>query len=622
MLMGVLLLSSGTATLAQQREFDQVQAVQDDSTVPPANDGRWAFRSLPDSGGAVVDRPHRATWYRTRFDGPAPTARNSWAVYLPYLYNGGQVWLNGSFVADVPESNAGHHNRWDRPHLIPLPASQLLETGNVLAIRAAVAPDDSPRRFPRIRIGAQSLLHPMYERRLFWTRTLPQITVSVCLLSAVFVLFIWWRRRSEVLYGLFGLAAFLWGIRTLTFVVEQVPTERWTLWRAVYLGATGGFIVVMAMFAMRHAGLRKRWTERAMVAYCIIGPLWLLLTGAATEPLVNRVWTAGLIPIGLSILILSVWRVSRERTLAATFMPVALVLAVLAGIHDYMIAWDAGQLVRVWPAWAAQRIFLLHYAANLLLLTMGGLLAVRFTRTLDALEDLNQNLESKVADRERELASNFARMATLQQENASSQARQLVMREIHDGLGSRLFTLLSRVERGDTQDAQVAEALRGCIGEMRLALDALAPGDLDFRAAWGNFLFRWQSLLEDAGVRPEWTIDMPEDATELAPKTALQLLRIAQEALTNVLKHAQATGVRVSLRIGNGRLELVVSDNGRGAATPAGPAGRGIDNMQARARQIDGHLEVRSGPDGMRVALRAPVPSHVDPAVKSPLSVP
>ena len=99
----------------------------------------------------------------------------------------------------------------------------------------------------------------------------------------------------------------------------------------------------------------------------------------------------------------------------------------------------------------------------------GGLLAARFILVLNSLENLNQTLETRVADRERHLAANYVKMTTMQEQAAAAQERQLIMREIHDELGSRLFTSLSRVERGDMDKEQIAATLRDCIADMRLA---------------------------------------------------------------------------------------------------------------------------------------------------------
>ena len=94
--------------------------------------------------------------------------------------------------------------------------------------------------------------------------------------------------------------------------------------------------------------------------------------------------------------------------------------------------------------------------SNTLLLAMGALLTARFIQTLSSLEDLNRTLETRVADRERALAANYERLAALEREHAASEERQLIMRDLHDGLGSQLFTSLSRVERGDMDDGQIA----------------------------------------------------------------------------------------------------------------------------------------------------------------------
>ena len=615
---------SREASPSQVIDFTHMERLDAAAAQPPDAAAAWVDTRLPHAAQAGQGGSAPMAWYRARFKGPLDAATATWAVYLPFFADGGQVWVNGRLAGSVAEGTPDIRVRWERPHLIALPPGLLRPDGNTLAIRIAQAPPGAVQHVPRVSVGPLSELQPRADRRGFWVRTMPQVTVVVCLLVAGFVLFIYWRRRSEVLYGLFGLAAALWGVRTLTFVIERMPMDSWQLWRITYLGATGGFIVVLALFALRFAGIRRPRVEGALIAYWLAGPVWLALAGARNEALVNQFWSAGLIPIGLAILGLSVWSLLRQRTVAASVMPATLVIAVLAGVHDYMIAWDAGLLTRWMPEWASQRIFLLHYGANLMLLGMGGVLTARFVEALSSLQaanhelaDLNETLEQRVAERERHLAANFERMADLERENAASQERQLIMREIHDGLGSRLFTSLLRVERGDMSSGQIAEALRDCIADMRLALEALSPDD-DFQAALGNFLFRWQTQMQEARIQPVWAIDVPDSGLDLSRQSALQLLRIAQEALTNVLKHAHARNVRIELRRRAGVLELEVADDGRGADLSNDRTGRGIGNMRARARQIGGELTLHSGAGGTQVLLRLPltdgVPIAAEPA--------
>lgn len=597
-------------------EFKHMQRLESGAAQPPdPNMTGWIDTALPHFVPAAPEgqRTH-VTWYRGRFDGPTNAdGDSSWAVYLPFFYTGGQVWVNGILVGSVPESTPDLHVRWERPHLVLLPPGLLLPLGNQLVMRAAAWPLQSAQHFPRVVVGPLAELQPRADLRTFWVRTMPQVTVVVCLLVAGFVLFIYWRRRSEVLYGLFGLAAAMWGVRTLTFVIERMPVDSWQMWRITYLCATGGFIVVLALFALRFAGIRLPRIEKGLLAYWLVGPIALWLAGLDYEGLINQWWSAGLIPIGVAILGLSVWSMLGQRTLTAAVMPVTLVVAVLAGVHDYLVAWNVDLLARWASDWASQRIFLLHYGANLMLLGMGGLLTVRFIEALSSLQtanrnlaDLNETLELRVAERERHLAANFERMADLHRDRAAAQERQLIMREIHDGLGSRLFTSLLRVERGDMNDQQIAAMLRDCIADMRLALEVLSPDD-DFQAALGNFLFRWQTLLQEAHIQLTWAIDVPQSALSLPRQAVLQLLRIAQEALTNVLKHARAQSVRIELRHSSDMLELEVLDDGTGADLSNGKTGHGVGNMRARARQLGGELDVRSRPGGTQVVLRLPM---------------
>jgi signal transduction histidine kinase len=152
--------------------------------------------------------------------------------------------------------------------------------------------------------------------------------------------------------------------------------------------------------------------------------------------------------------------------------------------------------------------------------------------------------------------------------------------------------------------------LKACIADMRLALEALASEEQDFRTALGNFMFRWERELRAAGVAPAWRIDVPDEVLAVSPHAALQVLRLLQEALTNVLKHAEARHVHVRLvRDGDSRIRLEVEDDGRGlppAPASATGTGRGLANMQARAQRLNARLDVASVPGRTCVTLVLP----------------
>jgi signal transduction histidine kinase len=603
------LVSTSTFRPNTVQRIGQASYFESPGSAPPAYGAGWQHIRVPVLQPPGAPSDSRAAWFRMRFDVPGePTA--FWGVLLPYFYGGGQIWLDGQQLADIPSATDRVHVRWERPHLIAMPQHLLHAGANELWVHAIPVAGENTLTFPEPLVGPVADLMPVYARRMFWVNTVPQLTVAACLAVSAFMLLIWWRLPEEALYGWFGLATLLWGIRTLTFVMETVPADRWPLWRLVYLGTTGGFVVVMAIFASCLAGVRSRWVERGLLAYWLTGPAWFAWHGVASDELVNRLWTAGLIPVAIGTVAMSFVTVRRLRTFGSLLLPAALGFATICGVHDYLIVWKPEWVGRIAPMWAGQRYFLLHHGANVLLATMGIMLATRFVRTARQLRDLNQTLESRIADRERTLADNYGRMAYLERQNAAAEERKLIMREIHDGLGSKLFTSLSRAERGAMDSAQMAASLRACISDMRLALDALAPDDSDLLITFGDFMFRWESELDAVGVRCIWDIDVAGDELSLPPHATLQVLRVAQEALTNVAKHSQATRVDLALRYLDGNLTLAIRDNGIGLPAARSSAGRGMHNMRARTAQLGGTLVVdQADGRGTRVVLSLSCPA-------------
>lgn len=604
------------AVAATQEPARAAVLLVDASQPPPDTDPRWSPVSVPDAQDGPL------AWYRVEFQVPAHPDTDSMMLYLPYFYGGGSIWVNRQPVASIQENSPTLRVHWERPFLIPLPLSTLHVGTNLLHLRVGAAQGNSSTRLPQLVLGPQSDLQSQFDRRLFVVRTIPLVTVVSGSVMGLFVIGIWLGRREEILYGLFGVAALLWALRTTTFVFDVMPAALWPLWRLLYHASTGGFIIVMALFALQLAGWNRRPIAIGLGIYGLLGPMLYAVSGDQAEEVVGRWWVLGLIPVGLSIAVVTFASAWRQRTLGTNLIAAAVALAVLSGVHDYLVAWDSPLLTALAPGWATHRLFLLHHGANLLLVAMGVVLTMRFVRSLHAVEEANRTLETRVQVREREIAASYARIATLQREQATFDERQRIMQDLHDGLGAQLFTSLLRAERGALDADATTAVLRGAIDEMRVAIEALASDEGDFRTTFGNFRFRWDQRLRDAGVSADWDVDLPDAVLAVAPHDGLQLLRVAQEALTNILKHAHARHVRITLQRRRDELVLEVSDDGVGLDSPHGEAGvqlhgatagsrRGLANMRARAQRLRARLFIGAAQagSGTRVTLELPMAS-------------
>jgi signal transduction histidine kinase len=95
----------------------------------------------------------------------------------------------------------------------------------------------------------------------------------------------------------------------------------------------------------------------------------------------------------------------------------------------------------------------------------------------------------------------------------------------------------------------------------------------------------------------------------LDPRNALHILRILQEAFANILKHAQASEIRVTTGAGDGWVSVGIADNGKGFAVEQAlqNGGKGLSNQQRRAQAIGGEVRFESSAAGTRLTLRLPL---------------
>jgi signal transduction histidine kinase len=236
---------------------------------------------------------------------------------------------------------------------------------------------------------------------------------------------------------------------------------------------------------------------------------------------------------------------------------------------------------------------------------------VKYKRIAHALAEsqrINAELEARVRQKEQELERNFDKLERLSRKAAVTDERQRIMTDMHDGIGANLISALCLAESGDAAPRDIAAVLRECIDDLRLTIDSLESGGDELLPALGNFRWRIEGRLARMGIELEWRVDDLPALPDLSPRKLLHILRILQEAVANVLKHAQATRIRLEATVfANGQgVSIRVSDNGKGLAMP-GTEGRGLGNMARRAASVGGHVSVSSTAEGTTVELQLPI---------------
>lgn len=210
----------------------------------------------------------------------------------------------------------------------------------------------------------------------------------------------------------------------------------------------------------------------------------------------------------------------------------------------------------------------------------------------------------------------FRREEAEHREQETRRERERISREIHDGIGSSfsnaIITLdllrsevdIPRRERLENLKQLLAEGLSGLrdliwtIEENEYTLGDLVP----------HLREKIIRPLEQERIEMTFEADVEDEQRSLSAMVRLNIIRIVQEAVANVIKHAGATEVRIGISDRDGYLTICIGDNGRGFDHSTGSAGYGLRNMRRRCEEMKGEFTLRSKP-GMGTEVRVRMPN-------------
>lgn len=246
----------------------------------------------------------------------------------------------------------------------------------------------------------------------------------------------------------------------------------------------------------------------------------------------------------------------------------------------------------------------------------GGLLAVPLLGGPLLLLCEAQAYFGKLADAESAIAEQRAiisqQEAALEEQikaKAIVEERQRFVRDMHDGVGGQLLSLLMRVRMGKVGLSDVEDEIERGITDLRLVADSLDNVGNDLEAALATFQTRARQQLDAAHMTLEWHQPGQLGVPGFDARQILSLYRLMQEAVTNAARHSGGTRVAVRLApLESGSLTISITDDGKGLDRANAKAGHGLGNMAKRAESLGGSLTIGKGDRGSGTSISVTLP--------------
>lgn len=420
-----------------------------------------------------------------------------------------------------------------------------------------------------------------------------------------------WRRNCNPPDLAISLAAAIWLLHLLTTTILNFAADNFPAIPALHAYATSAthvgyqaLMVIVGFFLLTCAGVASAGVYLLLVIQAVAGVVALVWqhgqfgypwSDAAQTP-AYLVWIA----INLLSITLIIAAIAQHVYLTRSFNAWLALAAGIIGlglyIDDLLLAGNARYFANLWQYFYAGFLLVIWQ----LVTQPGGGQEAQSTRVHDF--QRSSGFEALTG------FGSVRDAAAL----AVANERRRIAQDLHDGVGSQIVTILSSLDSHTPQQQAVAFALEQCLVELKMTVDAIDSANDNVLEALGRLRYRMQHSLDKLGISLGWNVEICDELEAVHGDLALQALRIAQESLSNVMRHAKASTVVVVCRFDQetSHMILEVRDNGQGITRgPDGRAtGKGLEGMRRRANQFGGELRISSKPGGgTRVRLTLPI---------------
>ncbi|MBU1283420.1 MAG: sensor histidine kinase [Gammaproteobacteria bacterium] len=540
------------------------------------------------------------TWYRLKL--PASASEKQHQLYIPRWKTDGNLAIYADGQLIYMSHSGVYWNGWNIPLSISLNSTANTPSPSTILLRIQ-RPSDSGGGISSVWVQESSSLNWRYRLRHLLQVQLPYTSSVVFLAVGLFSFFVWCRSRHEYSYLLFFFISTASFIRTLHYYVGETELpmpEYWFSWLTIN---SLFWMVLVTHFFLRSLHHRPNGWLSALVT------LVTLLAGALTLPMFSGLLNAySLSPLIYCALILTgslvagagayqSWQAECKDGLLLSGWAIA---GMLFGCHDWLLQNNYLSI---------ESIYIGPYSNIGAFLIVMSIIFKRFLEANENVKKTNANLAFRLQERENELTKSHQRLREIEHRQTLSNERQRLMQDMHDGMGSSLIIALLEAEKGHLDAPSLTDVLKNCIEDLKLTIDSMEPVEADLLLLLATLRFRLTPRLESAGIRLRWDIQNVPAIDWLDPRNALHILRILQETFSNIIKHTNATEVRITTSSDATHVRVIIIDNGQGFTKEHSAcfSGKGLKNQLRRAASIGAEILLHSTTAGVNVTLTLPI---------------
>ncbi len=513
------------------------------------------------------------------------------AIYLPKIAQGAQVFINGTLVEDMGPPGTSPLLHWGSPVLVRVPPN-LVKKENIIDVVVTGLRQDGARLSPFF-LGPFQVLQPIYDLRWWFTAGGGIAGLAFAIASTLFFAGLALVRPGNGEFSWMAVAAALSIIFASHYTFMKGPLPfRW--WAVLWNLAVHVYVIAIYKFVNLYLNVGRQRYEHLLWPWLAV--ITVIAVMVPVEYQRHFFFFLHVGSVGIALIILANLLYHRLNSPGVD-------LYILFPLLSLILTIDLRDML--FHMWRPQPFNMqIGQLSFIILLGIATYLALsELLGSLTGLEVLTHTLEDRIAASTQELRETHAEAVRAERDAALATERQRIMLDLHDGVGGDLVNTLAYMRANAFDDPVIKSALETALLDLALVMDSLEGMD-NITTPLAMLRERMEPLLHASNLDFSWNVREEPEIVEMTPANILNILRIAQEAITNTVKHSKATTIKVTTT----RDSIVIGDDGTGLNPDSREGrqagGRGLASMRRRAAEAGLALEIESDATGTRVVLQ------------------